>query len=684
MLRRGTTPRRLQIARATGVPSPVVRLADELSSGTLRGRPTYLVALGHNVAVGQNLDNYPRPAYGPTLDQKIAKLIVEARHLVARGDPNYVDAAYQYGELTALHAFPNSAITADMVTEARQVIETIVQQHCPPGDAIARVVTELRNQIANAPDTRITKEEFIQRTGFTPAECTEASYPEQKALYFETRMNCLAVSTLLNAWTDDYIEVWNNLDNLGNSARQRLPVGPVPAVVADPRVIWTDLTPELRLAMYESCGATDKEDHRRYLICSGLVYCITMIKGPNFTDAWLNRFVGRFDARLQHYNLVQNVSRDVVQCYQDLYPRTNLDTDQLYSVLSGVYNILRDEDTAPIQWIIEQSSAQNISSAQALATAFLKSPYIPYNILERIIGREEFAALVRLACWLYHDKFATLIRPMVTMAEYPDLAYLGVQISFRQNGGKVTKYAGNTADKCKLPVSELNEIANLLTTLATEGTRGRFDLGSIAKEIYAQDAIHEIQGRVFRIPHDAAAAAPAGPALQGDGVVNEEVARRQAEAAQEAADRRVQLEAASRMGWPRAAKQLPAGALEVEVGEVCTKGRDSLNPMWAGFERFLNIIRAAGEQHPLEIFALTRINPTQRKKVIPADILNLLPAWNITPEPEWTAPPAPIPPIAPRENDDLSNYYVLHRIAPGRVGAGQPDPGNEDPQGQAQ
>lgn len=673
MLRRGTTPRRLQIARATGVPSPVVRLADELASGAMRGRPTYIVALGHNVAVGEATNAYPLPAYGPTMDQKMAKLIVEARHLVAQGDSPYVAAAYQYGELTALHAYPDSRITGEMVTEARNVVKTIVKQHCPPPEAIARVVTDLRNQMANAPDVTITRDEFIRRTNFDPALCTSDNYPEQKALFFETRMNCLATSTLLAPWNDDYRNRWTNLANLANAARQEMPEAPVPAVVPDVLDQWVQLSDDLRLAMYESFGATDKEELRRTLVSAGLVYCITMIKGPNFTDAWLNRFLGRFDGKLQHYSLTQNLSRELIKYYQDLYPRTTLDTDQLYAVLSGVYNILREEDTAPIQWIIEQSSAQNISSAQALATAFLKSPYVPYDILQEVIGDQEFAALIKLACWLFYDKFATLIRPMVSMAEYPDLAYLGVQISFRQNGSKVTKYAGNTADKCKLPVSELNEIAGMITNLATEGTRGRFDMTSMAKRMYARDTVHEIQGRTFRIPHEVVAAAAAQPAQPGNERAN-----------QEAEDRRTQIEASARMGWPRVAKQLPSGTAEVEATDICTKGRTTLDEKWRAFERFLNIIRMAGEQHPLEIFAEDRINPTQRKKVITRAILDDLALWRIDPDPIWTQPPPAIPPIPPRDPDNLSNYYVLHRVAANPRPAGQNQPGNAVPQGQAQ
>lgn len=649
---RGNFNRRIGITRATNTPSSLARLPDDLLGSTVVLKPLFLVAQGHNLLWNKNNPVWPKPYYGPTIDQKICNLIIHARKLINTTTAPKVISSYRFAELTAIQAFKGDPITVEDINNSRMAIDSYLRNTPLQTEDIDKIINSIITEVCEAPHLMLTREEFSSNTGIPISELPKEEYALQKQIWFTSRANVITLCNFVTGWTGEWIAFFEQLDNLNDNAILNKPTDPVAHFTGDINALWFTTSKEVRLSWYEAFGFIDNNTRRKFSVCANIAYIITMVKGSNFTQAWANKIIENLDSNSNNLHLAESLDADTILQYAQMYPRGGLTPNTIYDSLLGIYNVCQDDELGKIRWILEQATAQNISSATALSEAILKPTFVPIDALIRVIGEDQFKAVVTLSAWVTYDAFSTIIQPQIITSQYPDLAYIAVTISFREMGRVNSAYKGNTAKICKKSIRELNAIAESINALNNNVASAPFQAINLAKSLYAGRNVIEIGDYLY--------VSPPNPAINPDnvGLSNANLSAQELANIQRVDDEQVR---AARTGWPRNARGLPTGTIQISVEDLVDLGSNNYSDKAKAFLLCLTYIRENSRQKPLEIFESNRLNPTQRKKVLPNDLQDALRVWEVPILQEWITPPEPINAKSDTTPHSLSDFYVLSR-----------------------
>lgn len=507
--------------------------------------------------------------------------------------------------------------------------------------------------------------------------------PVQKFYWIQNRMNMIPY-----AWTVDpnntYLDFVNQMNNLNSD--QAVNFDEVITLNnADWSANWSAATDEIRLAFIECWASIDNKMTRSVIFQSVVNGVIALLKGDAVTDAWLASRLPKLRSLAPDLDVESLVTEDFIKEFATRYPKDSLTVDFMYKTIQSLNASFAADRLDVMKWILEQGVVHNIATAVAFAEAVVKPSYVPFEKLFEILPLTQFAKLMELVMHLKRDRFAAIVRPPVTMAEYADLAYIGQYIVFMDRGdARHVRYAGNPLARATKTRQELTAIADTLLLHGTTLTKDHFSIVNLLKTHYVDDLIAEIGGDIYRIPGGRAGII-AGAAIQqavggvgggaqgGAGAAgqapNAAGMGAQAPAAAAAPNPNVpaftqdQIDTilqAERVSWIGAAKALPPGAVKCDSTDI-KNALVNVSPRAAAFKAFMEDLISLSQQTLIEEIPLSQITMTQRLKALSNEDVAKLNLWNVVIPADYIQPPAQINPQNSPEGDDTL-FFMASRL----------------------
>lgn len=251
------------------------------------------------------------------------------------------------------------------------------------------------------------------------------------------------------------------------------------------------LTDDQLLEFYNCYGMIMADQQLHEVMVGAFTMTAALSKSGNCTETWFDRRVN---------TLVQNApsfgGKDMggVELIRNFYNyfclRTPPTTDQLYLTLHGMARLC-GENLHPLDWIAEQAKVTNIASAMAFAEAVNKNRFLTHTVLNGLsIPAAQFTAFARLVLACVADPYCCATRPVVAMAEYPDLAYIGCCIAFGLGGRNKRNnndgYKGTPNARASLGKSELEAFSTSIQETLNEVVA---DVGSVRNILRAYNIV---------------------------------------------------------------------------------------------------------------------------------------------------------------------------------------------------
>lgn len=438
--------------------------------------------------------------------------------------------------------------------------------------------------------------------------------------------------------------------------------------------IWSRLDGEQIFAFYDALGSLDETA----TLSDGMAFLFTTIyrltKGGNATEAHLAKRVEAMLKEYPQYTSLRRVSTEILSTFAQLFPTDDLTDDELYGCLIGMYTMVRTEDCKPMAWMIEQAAASNIAVGTAVADMICRYPNAPYARIADMIGLDQFTNWATLVCHLSYDRYCSLKSPPINMGQYPDLAFLGVFVSFMAGniGNAGTNYRGTPDMRAKLSRATLVNIGTMILQSRNVEVEEMMSLKRDMADLHPGHTVVEHEGEYFLIPN---------PLQQGGAA--QQPADPNAQAAQVHQDFQEALNRAERVGWPRVLRNAPPGTVKLtrhEATQIINAAQDNnaQQPNAAGNARGAQVpvvpVRR-GLFNPRHLLTLAtqlsnvarqevidpidfeqNLNPSQRRRKLHEDITAAARGLNVTILPAWTHDPIPVPVIAPVDETRFNKY----------------------------
>lgn len=295
---------------------------------------------------------------------------------------------------------------------------------------------------------------------------------------------------------------------------------------------FSALTDAQLLEFYNCYGLIMADQQLHEVMVSAFTMTAALSKSGNCTETWFDR---RVTSLVQAAPAFGNKDLGGVELIRSFYNYFCLQTppsnDQLYLTLYGVAQLCGD-NLHPLDWIAEQAKVTNIASAMAFAEAVNRNRFLTHTVLNGLnIPAAQFTAFARLVLACVADPYCCATRPVVPMAEYPDLAYIGCCISFglggrnrRQNadGYKGTPNARASLGKAELEafsasiqatlndvVSDVGSVRNILRAyniVVNHDRNGYYEGAEVAEgeggKVYS--SVEDLVSRIVATPRDVA------------------------------------------------------------------------------------------------------------------------------------------------------------------------------------
>lgn len=647
--------KRVQQARYAGVAAPLVSLKWALEGTAKALAPSVIVAIGLNkdYRAGQNFLN-------PWIKLRSAAIVSDhfvSRHLAPANtlDDNETKAAI-IGEITAVWSC-QGMINDDSIQKARDYVGNNIILNPPDGQTLLACLNRYFTLLRNSPVTDVvSREDFCAALGIAVDNNMPDAFYKQKLLWFESRGNAIPWKLLTNMGAAYDIAI-NSLNNL--TLGDYVVLDPL-AMTLEPgwEVSWKAMTTSVGLSVLEMMCDMFPLRFRSIIVASAFATLAIAAKGANATDDWIidrRLRLAKIDAQLQ---LDTWITPEIMERFFKLYPATKLTNDQVFRMLQAIYTWVHADDIGPFKWIIEQAAINHVTLALAFAEAVIRPTVNPIPFLAGILGVRQFENVATIAGWCIYDRFNSLVAPPLLMKEYADLAYIGKYISLTDKGKKTTAYLGEPTPYITKTETELKKIANAVL----EGGLGGMD----ATELF-QNTMAPVLAQMNYIIQDNEYYALAEPVHPGLG------------ASQDAMDK--YNEDLNNFHLARSGGKVKVGkvnipATKVEPSRVFTEYNNRANAWSKSYLKIMSAFVTASQQIELPMPTDDRINESQRRKVIPQEILAHFQTCHINIPPAWTTVPN-IDPVAPDDTLLETQLTILKRdtyYAPLLPGVRQPQP----------
>lgn len=598
--------------------------------------------------------------------------------------------AMTYGaELSGNDKIPNSAIVTalkagqvmapwchkDLVTAAdreralHRVISCITNH--PPSAADFRVMyTAIINKAREDSNNRqvYTRQQMAELLEVVGDDTFQLELPQaliqQKFHFVMMRGNAIPSNLLQSVQTQ---ELWAQLaDRVHGENFVEIPNDVTLDIVdEDVRIAaWKNWPTESKLAAIDAIATARLVDVLRQGVCYSLVATISMAKSGNVTDQFLTRRLASLAPSIPGVEITDLLQTDLISAFASHFPTNQLSPDELFSIVSAQYTIFKQLDIGPLCWILEQSAAANITTAMQVAEMVVKYPKAPFETVVDFVGREQVRAWASLVCQVSYDRFCSLAVPPVTMAAYPDLAYVAAYVMFVLKQGRQTLagagYKGAPDSRAKHPKDSLIRVAQIIADSEQSAVEAAMSLAPLLEELHPNYSVVMTDEKYYLIPKQQVPD-------------NEGVAPGQDQApvdAQQIRARHITDPAilnAIRAGWSREMKRAPAGTIELTASAAMIKIRQMRpeNHVDKNLMTHLRVLAGAlidsGRQTMIETITENRVNPLQRKTKLSDAVQRAAEYFGVTIEDEWRVDPPAINPEAPAANIHTNRFFRTWR-----------------------
>jgi hypothetical protein len=225
---------------------------------------------------------------------------------------------------------------------------------------------------------------------------------------------------------------------------------------------WNAMTEEDILSIYNWMYRVEPGQAKEILAGSLFTMTSALAKSGNATETWYEKKYAVLCNNAPELRNRNISSVEIIRNYYDHYcDRDPPTSEQLYRRFIGISTLYRGT-LAPMDWIVEQAKINNVSSAVAFASSVVQYQYMTYTVMRNAhFGEAQFTAFARLAAACIRDPYCCANRPVVVLAEYADLAYLGTLIAFRdQQRNRAGGYRGRPDARCQLSMAALQGFAD--------------------------------------------------------------------------------------------------------------------------------------------------------------------------------------------------------------------------------
>ncbi|APG78686.1 hypothetical protein [Hubei coleoptera virus 3] len=405
-----------------------------------------------------------------------------------------------------------------------------------------------------------------------------------------------------------------------------------------PDTPWASLTDDdAKLGMVELYGSIHSERMRQIFNSAFVIAVIALSKHDNMTDSWLETRLERLVTCLDDSQMTTTVTSEAIKNFYRRYQVEKIKVDDLYDLFVYINSLCLDFDLEPMQWILEQAFVNNVASATAIAEIIAKSKTVPITTILETLPATQIQSLITLVAHLQHDPFCAIIRPPITVRQYPDVAYVGIAATYNSRtgpGGK--RYQGKPDTMATLTTAALNGLVNFLLQTSRTQMEMELNLDTYAKKfLMGQDnsQVVFIDQDYYVIKPDVVQQPTAGQSGTSTTPTQTDV--------EISRDLKDQLLRSERADWPRRAKSLPEGTVRMTQQEVFAQIVDKEPVKMKAFRDAMDILLDITQQKPISVLTGTNATARKRKSKISGRMREIIVSWGVTMEEIWNTEDAP-------------------------------------------
>lgn len=206
--------------------------------------------------------------------------------------------------------------------------------------------------------------------------------------------------------------------------------------------VWASLTRDEYAAYLEFQTSANESTAEQFMAACVFLTATSLVRGQTVTDAWVDNRVRSMSTVMQGLTDNPYVQRQVIEHYNLMHPREQLDTMDVTRMVYTLYAMAGDLQIPPFQWLLEQATCINLTALVTIAECASESSVFNYKLLNSKFGipEIEFKHVVDMSYDVLRNPFCAIAKPRIPAANYPGLAILARAYKL-ERGGTVSKDA---------------------------------------------------------------------------------------------------------------------------------------------------------------------------------------------------------------------------------------------------
>lgn len=194
------------------------------------------------------------------------------------------------------------------------------------------------------------------------------------------------------------------------------------------------------------------------------------VKSGSMTPSWLSSRWSRLKTSLSKPEYFSELEHDPnpagMHALHDSF-FVEADDHHLIGTIFSIHHVLAHfNEMESLQWVLQQSKAQNLAPLSAIAEALVNYPSLLPSRLEGLPHiKEQLVIVCSALCAAISQPFCAIKRPPYPAAQYADLAYICTQLVYTRSnntgnlmGMAMSNYQGTHGNRAKNPLPMLDKI----------------------------------------------------------------------------------------------------------------------------------------------------------------------------------------------------------------------------------
>lgn len=234
------------------------------------------------------------------------------------------------------------------------------------------------------------------------------------------------------------------------------------------RTVWINMT-EAQVIAYFSVMASESTTFENEYIRAMFTFIATIGK-TSFTENWVT---SRWDTLVIDCPTLQEVERVDVQTlvqYSNIFQRDITDYRTKVSALVYNHQLAKSAGLDTLTRILQQSRVPHVAGFNAVCELVTRYQSVSYTTLSSWFGVSQVRRVAQLAATLIHNPYKMLTGPSITVAHYPDIAFLATKIMYnarRQGSQQRDRSISPAEGKITKSVVYIRNLATGITGIET-------------------------------------------------------------------------------------------------------------------------------------------------------------------------------------------------------------------------